>query len=351
MNAPPHVEPGFIQRIIRFSAENKYLVIAIYAIVIVLAVGVIRRTPLDAIPDLSDTQVIIYFALGPEPRHPRGPGHVSDRDGASRSAEGEDDPGLLGLRLLVRLRHLRGRHRHLLGALARPRVPVEDPVAPPRRGEDRARARRDERRLDLPVRARRREREERDRRDPLVSGLVPEVRGAIGAGRRGGRERGRLPEAVPGDAGPEHARGVRPAARVRRGGDPQEQQRDRRAPHRVLGARIHGPGPRLPQVGRGHRKDRRQDEREGDAADGRGHRARVARPRDSKGHLRSRRQGGRRGRHRRDAQRRERARRHRAGEDAAEGDRALAPLGREDRHDVRPVGPDQALPSTRSGAS
>src|ERR1035437_3090631 len=49
-----------IRRIIRFSAENKYLVIAIYAIVIVLAVGVIRRTPVDAIPDLSDTQVIVF---------------------------------------------------------------------------------------------------------------------------------------------------------------------------------------------------------------------------------------------------------------------------------------------------
>ncbi|MEO8586992.1 MAG: efflux RND transporter permease subunit, partial [Acidobacteriota bacterium] len=49
-----------IQRIIRFSAENKYLVVALYAIVIVLAVGVIRKTPLDAIPDLSDTQVIVY---------------------------------------------------------------------------------------------------------------------------------------------------------------------------------------------------------------------------------------------------------------------------------------------------
>ncbi|MFI5182716.1 MAG: efflux RND transporter permease subunit, partial [Thermoanaerobaculia bacterium] len=49
-----------IQRIIRFSAENKYLVIAIYAVVIVLAIGVIKRTPLDAIPDLSDTQVIVF---------------------------------------------------------------------------------------------------------------------------------------------------------------------------------------------------------------------------------------------------------------------------------------------------
>ena len=48
-----------IRRLIRFSAENKYLVVAIYAIAIVLAAGVIRRTPLDAIPDLSDTQVIV----------------------------------------------------------------------------------------------------------------------------------------------------------------------------------------------------------------------------------------------------------------------------------------------------
>ena len=48
-----------IRRLIRFSAENKYLVVAVYAIAIVLAAGVIRRTPLDAIPDLSDTQVIV----------------------------------------------------------------------------------------------------------------------------------------------------------------------------------------------------------------------------------------------------------------------------------------------------
>jgi Cu(I)/Ag(I) efflux system membrane protein CusA/SilA len=51
---------GIIKRVIRFSAENKYLVLALYAIVIAIAVGVIKRTPLDAIPDLSDTQVIVY---------------------------------------------------------------------------------------------------------------------------------------------------------------------------------------------------------------------------------------------------------------------------------------------------
>ncbi len=51
---------GPIKAVIRFSAENKYLVLALYAVAVVLAVGVLKRTPLDAIPDLSDTQVIIY---------------------------------------------------------------------------------------------------------------------------------------------------------------------------------------------------------------------------------------------------------------------------------------------------
>ena len=51
---------GPIRAIIRFSAENKYLVLSLYAIAVILAIGVLKRTPLDAIPDLSDTQVIVY---------------------------------------------------------------------------------------------------------------------------------------------------------------------------------------------------------------------------------------------------------------------------------------------------
>ncbi len=48
-----------IKRIIRYSAENRYLVLAIYAILIALAILAVKKIPLDAIPDLSDTQVII----------------------------------------------------------------------------------------------------------------------------------------------------------------------------------------------------------------------------------------------------------------------------------------------------
>src|SRR5665647_695774 len=49
-----------IDRIIEFSAHNKYLVIIFTLVAIVGAVHLMRQVPLDAIPDLSDTQVIIY---------------------------------------------------------------------------------------------------------------------------------------------------------------------------------------------------------------------------------------------------------------------------------------------------
>ncbi len=49
-----------IGRIIEFSAKNKFIVIFFAIAAIVGAVYCIKNMPLDAIPDLSDTQVIIY---------------------------------------------------------------------------------------------------------------------------------------------------------------------------------------------------------------------------------------------------------------------------------------------------
>ncbi|MBN1506121.1 MAG: efflux RND transporter permease subunit [Sedimentisphaerales bacterium] len=49
-----------IDRIIEFSAKNKFIVIFFTIAAIVAAVYSIRHMPLDAIPDLSDTQVIVY---------------------------------------------------------------------------------------------------------------------------------------------------------------------------------------------------------------------------------------------------------------------------------------------------
>ena len=49
-----------IEKIIEFSAKNKYIIIILTLVAIVGAVYCIKNIPLDAIPDLSDTQVIIY---------------------------------------------------------------------------------------------------------------------------------------------------------------------------------------------------------------------------------------------------------------------------------------------------
>ncbi len=49
-----------ITRIIRFSAENRFLVIGATIVALVGAWWTMQNIPLDALPDLSDTQVIIY---------------------------------------------------------------------------------------------------------------------------------------------------------------------------------------------------------------------------------------------------------------------------------------------------
>ncbi len=51
---------GPIEKIIDFSARNKFLVLILVAAALVAAVWSVKNIPLDAIPDLSDTQVIIY---------------------------------------------------------------------------------------------------------------------------------------------------------------------------------------------------------------------------------------------------------------------------------------------------
>lgn len=51
---------GILARIIRFSAENRFLVVAATIMLLVVSVWSMRNIPLDALPDLSDTQVIVY---------------------------------------------------------------------------------------------------------------------------------------------------------------------------------------------------------------------------------------------------------------------------------------------------
>ena len=76
-----------------------------------------RTIPLDAIPDLSDTQVIVYS------RWDRSPDIMEDQvtypivTAMLGAPKRESRPRLLRFRLLVRLHHFRGGHGHLLGAL------------------------------------------------------------------------------------------------------------------------------------------------------------------------------------------------------------------------------------------
>ncbi|OGS24694.1 MAG: cation transporter [Elusimicrobia bacterium RIFOXYB2_FULL_48_7] len=49
-----------LKKIVEFSAKNKYLVLIFTAVMLVGAFYCIKNIPLDAIPDLSDTQVIVY---------------------------------------------------------------------------------------------------------------------------------------------------------------------------------------------------------------------------------------------------------------------------------------------------
>src|SRR5215468_11133550 len=49
-----------IRALIRFSAHNRFLVLLATAVVVGYGIYTVRHIPVDAIPDLSDTQVIVY---------------------------------------------------------------------------------------------------------------------------------------------------------------------------------------------------------------------------------------------------------------------------------------------------
>jgi Cu(I)/Ag(I) efflux system membrane protein CusA/SilA len=49
-----------IERIIEFSCRNKFLVILCFVAVVGGGIWVVQRTPVDAIPDLSENQVIVF---------------------------------------------------------------------------------------------------------------------------------------------------------------------------------------------------------------------------------------------------------------------------------------------------
>src|SRR5574342_544751 len=134
-----------IKRVIRFSAENRWLVIAATIAALAGALWTMKNIPLDALPDLSDTQVIVYA------RWDRSPDILEDQVTYPIATA-------------------------LLGAHPGPRVPVQDhPAAAPGSG-DRARSRRHQRGLGLPVRPGRQDGQAHHRRAAELPGLVPALR-------------------------------------------------------------------------------------------------------------------------------------------------------------------------------
>ncbi|MFO0661483.1 MAG: efflux RND transporter permease subunit [Polyangiaceae bacterium] len=62
MSATPDTEPpqmGFVEKIIDFSARNRWFVALVALVLALVGLWSARNTPLDALPDLSDTQVIV----------------------------------------------------------------------------------------------------------------------------------------------------------------------------------------------------------------------------------------------------------------------------------------------------
>ena len=105
-----------IEKIIEYSARNRVIVLMIFGLIIAWGVWSVYRTPVDAIPDLSDNQVIVFTDYPG-----RSPQVVEDQVTYPLAVNLQGLPqvarraGLLGLRLLHDLRHLRGQGRHLLG--------------------------------------------------------------------------------------------------------------------------------------------------------------------------------------------------------------------------------------------
>ena len=120
-----------------FSANNRLLVI----LVVAAAVAVLRlhddEHPPGRHPGPDRHPGHRLHALGPQPGHHGGPGHLPHHHRAAGRAEGEGHPGLLRFRLLLRLRHLPGRHGHLLGPQPGHGVPLQDPGQPARRASRR----------------------------------------------------------------------------------------------------------------------------------------------------------------------------------------------------------------------
>ncbi len=176
-----------IERIIEFSIRNRFVVLLGMLVVVVWGIYSIGHTPIDAIPDLSENQVIVFTDwMGRSPQEiedqvtypalgqPAGPGR---REGGAVVER---------VQLLDDQHHLRGQDRLLLRPPARARTALDRSHLPAAGRRALPRPRRHGARADLLVH--RRGRGQGPRRaagDPgLVRPLPAQLRPRRGRGRR-----------------------------------------------------------------------------------------------------------------------------------------------------------------------
>ena len=118
----------------------------------IVGVGIyaVVNTPLDAIPDLSDAQVIVYTEYpGQAPQVVEDQVTYPLTTALLAVPRSQGGARVFVFRRVLRLRHLRGRHRHLLGAQPRARISELRRRSACRRRHAVARTRCDRRRLGL----------------------------------------------------------------------------------------------------------------------------------------------------------------------------------------------------------
>ena len=144
-----------IEALIRWSINNRSTVLILTVLVSIWGVYSLRETPVDALPDLSDVQVIIKTSFPGQ-----APQVVEDQVTYPLTTAMLSVPkavtcqGLFILRRLLRLHHFRRRHGPLLGAFPGAGIPEPGVRGVARQREARTWPRRDGGRLGVRVRAR-----------------------------------------------------------------------------------------------------------------------------------------------------------------------------------------------------
>ena len=180
-----------IAAVIRWSARNLMLVLIATAALVGGGLFAVGRLSLDALPDLSDVQVIIYTEYpGQAPAGRRGPGHLPahHRDAGRAEVRVVRGFSFFGVSFVYVIFE-DGTDIYWARSRVLEYLNFARSACRPGRAPD-ARSRRHRRGLGLPVRAARRE--PHAGRAAHAPGLVPALPADEGAGRRRGRCRRRL---------------------------------------------------------------------------------------------------------------------------------------------------------------